>query len=57
MGPSMAKWTKTFVRSNPNFKYSSFQHKNKKVDSNFFLSLIMEASMLPLGFDELNTKF
>jgi hypothetical protein len=34
-----------------------FQHKHKKVGSNSFKSLIMEASMLPLSFYELNTKF
>jgi hypothetical protein len=39
-----------------NFKYGKFQHKHTKVDSNFFKSFIMEASMLPLSFDELNTK-
>ncbi len=34
-----------------------FQHKHKKVGSIFFKSPIMEAFMLPLSFDELNTKF
>jgi len=33
-----------------------FQHEHKKVYSNFFKSFIMEASMLPLSFDELNLK-
>jgi len=33
-----------------------FQHKHKKLGSKF-LSLIMEASMLPLSFYELNIKF
>jgi len=36
---------------------ANFQHKHKKIDSNLFLNLIMEASMLPLNFDELNIKF
>jgi hypothetical protein len=39
-----------------NFKYGKFQHKHKKVDSKKFKSFIMEASMLPLSFDELNIK-
>jgi len=35
-----------------------FQHKiNLKRNSGLFKNLIMEASMLPLSFDELNTKF
>ncbi len=34
-----------------------FQHKHKEVGSIYFLSLIMEASMLPLSFYELNTNF
>jgi hypothetical protein len=33
-----------------------FRHKHKKVGSIFLKSLIMEAFMLPLNFDELNTK-
>jgi hypothetical protein len=37
--------------------YGSFSHKHKKVDSNFKKSFLMETSMLPLNFDELNTKF
>jgi hypothetical protein len=41
----------------PNFKYRNFQHKYKKVDSKLFKNLTMEASMLLLSFDELNTKF
>jgi hypothetical protein len=36
---------------------NAFQHKHKKIDSKLFKSFIMEASMLPLSFDELNTKF
>jgi hypothetical protein len=35
----------------------NFQHKHKKIDSNLFLNLILEAFMLPLNFDELNIKF
>jgi len=34
-----------------------FQHKHNKVSSIFLKNLIMEASMLPLIFYELNTKF
>jgi len=34
-----------------------FQHKHKKVYSRLFKSFLMETSMLPLNFDELNTKF
>jgi hypothetical protein len=41
----------------PNFKYGNFQHNHKKVDSKLFLNLTMEASMLLLNFDELNTNF
>jgi hypothetical protein len=33
-----------------------FQHKHKKVDSKLFKSLIMEAYIIPLSFDELNLK-
>ncbi len=40
----------------PNFKYASFQQKHKKVDSKLLKSLIMEVSIFPLSFDELNTK-
>ncbi len=40
-----------------NFKYGKFQHKHKKVYLKLLKSFIMEASMLPLSFDELNTKF
>jgi hypothetical protein len=36
---------------------ANFQHKHKKVGSNFLKRFIMEASMLPLSFYELNTKF
>jgi hypothetical protein len=34
-----------------------FQHKHKKVGSNFLKSLIMETSMFLLSFYDLNTKF
>ncbi len=34
-----------------------FQHKHKKVDSKLVKSFLMGTSMLPLNFDELNTKF
>jgi len=41
-----------------NFNMANFQHKvNLKIDLGLFKNLIMEASMLPLNFDELNTKF
>ncbi len=36
---------------------TNFQHKHEKVGSNILKSFIMEASMLPLSFYELNTKF
>jgi hypothetical protein len=36
---------------------ANFQYKHKKIYSNPFLNLIMEAFMLPLNFDELNIKF
>jgi hypothetical protein len=39
------------------FNMIVFQHKHEKVGSIFFLSFILEASMLPLKFYELNTKF
>jgi hypothetical protein len=41
----------------PNFQYGNFQHKHKKIYSNFFKNFTVEASMLLLCFDELNTKF
>jgi hypothetical protein len=41
----------------PNFKYGNFQHNHKKVNSKLFKNLTMEASMLVLNFDELNTNF
>jgi hypothetical protein len=53
----MVKWTKKYTCSNPNFKYDNVQHKHKKVNSKLLKSFIIEASMLPLSFDELNTKF
>jgi hypothetical protein len=40
-----------------NFNMIVFQHKHNKVGSIYFLNLIMETSMLPLIFYELNTKF
>jgi hypothetical protein len=39
------------------FNMINSQHKHKKVGSVCFKSLIIEAFMLPLSFDELNTKF
>jgi hypothetical protein len=53
----MVKCTKKYVHPNSNFKYGIFQHKDKKIGSIFFLSLITEASMLLLSFYELNIKF
>jgi len=34
-----------------------FQHKHEKVGSIFKICFIMESSMFPLSFYELNTKF
>jgi hypothetical protein len=34
-----------------------FQHKHRKIDSIFFKKFNIEASMLQLSFDGLNTKF
>jgi hypothetical protein len=53
----MVKWTKNAHIQIQNFKYDNFQYKYKKIHSKFFKSLIMEASMLLLNFDELNAKF
>jgi len=54
----MVKWILKYAYSKiQNFKYDNFQHKYKKIHSKHFKSLIMEASMLLLSFDELNAKF
>jgi hypothetical protein len=54
----MVKQTKKYVHLKPNIEYIAvFQHKHKKIDAKLFKSFIMETFMLPLSFDELNTKF
>jgi hypothetical protein len=53
----MVKWTKKYVHPTPNFKYGSFSTLTQEIYSKFFKSIIMEASMFSLNFDELNTKF